>query len=143
MKQIILIGTLFLCGLPFLAARAENDDASKMSSAERAALITETNNALNDFVQASEKGDSKNIPMRFWGPAILRLKPLRVTYVRANAKIVLIDDERSEAGFYVSVPHSSHALIQSDFAELVLLRHGEDKVSGALYRYRSAKPHAH
>ncbi len=86
------------------------------------------------------KRDGSNIPKELWGAAIRKWNPVRVVSDRVNVKIVLVDSDRSEAGFYVNVPISSYVPSASDFSELTTLSEPGDKQSATLYRYRIAKP---
>lgn len=108
-----------------------------LSAQQRVAVITEAHKAFTNFVQSDRKErDGDNIPKKFWGDAILNLKPLRVVNDRVNIKIVLANDGRVEAGFYVNLPISSFAPQPESFLEFVQLSQPDDKAFGSLYRYK-------
>ncbi len=142
MKHLSLILIAILYGLVFPTSHAESADAFSLSISQRTALITDANKTLTDYVREPRAHGGSNIPMQFWTAAILQLNPLRVIYDRANLKIVIVDDDLSEAGFYLSVPISSYGLTTLDFPELVLLTTQAGKSLGGLYRYRINKPKA-
>ena len=142
MKHLSLILIAILYGLVFPTSHAESADAFSLSLSQHTALITGANKTLTDYLREPQAHGGSNIPKQFWGAAILQLNPLRVIYDRANLKIVIVDDDLSEAGFYLSVPISSYGLTTEDFPELVLLTTQADKSLGSLYRYRISKPKA-
>jgi len=136
MKHLLLLGICFWC-----VSCRPSADVPKLSAGERAALAADASQAERGFLQVElAKRDGSNIPKELWGAAIRKLKPVRVVSDRVNVKIVLIDSDRLEAGFYAVVPISSYVPSASDFSELTLLGEPGDAPSGTLYRYRIVKP---
>jgi len=115
-------------------------DAMHLSAGERAAIIDESCKALHALLQiAPSERDGNQIPKRLWGASIHRLKPLRVTNDRLHIRIVMLETEQLEEGFYVSNPISSYAPYPNEFAELVKLGDPDDRTFGTLYCYRAIK----
>src|SRR5205823_5068753 len=106
-----------------------------LTAEQRIAVIKEAHKAFTDFVHSERKEqDGENIPKKFWGDAIRKLKPLRVVNDRVNIKIVLADDGRVEAGFYVNLPISSFAPRPETFLEFQQISQPADRTFGTLYR---------
>ena len=114
-----------------------------LSQQERAAVVRDANRAIHQYLHGDvkvRKGDQ--IPRRFWGDAILHLRPVRVFSDSLNVAIVLREDDTAEQGLYVTVPISSYAPGQDRrFAAFERLSAPEDKSFGELYRY-SIQKHA-
>ena len=138
MKYLLLTGICICCVSCRPAA-----DIPKLSAGERVALVADAYQAERGFLQVElEKRDGSNVSKGLWGAAIRKLNPVRVVSDRANVKIVVVDSEHVEEGFYVSTPISSYLPAATDFSELTLLSEPADKAPGTLYRYRIAKPPA-
>ena len=111
-----------------------------LSSKDRAALVTESAKAMSKYLHIDLKDrDGDRIPTKLWSPTMTSLKPLRVVNDRVNLKIVLVESEHFESGFYVRIAISSFAPTASRFAEFVQLSKPGDGPLGTLYRYRLAK----
>jgi hypothetical protein len=112
--------------------------APKLSPEQRAALMTEAQQAFSKFVRSDLKTRGENIPEEFWGPITKSLKPIRVVDDRANIKIVLSDDD-IETGLYINLPISSFAPNKADFLEFIPLSQPDDHVFGQIYFYALQK----
>jgi hypothetical protein len=147
----LIIGlTMLLPVLPVLSneqPKAQADSSGEplklaLSQEERSAIVKDANYAYRQYVGMDvkeRKGDE--IPQRFWGEAILKLKPVRVLNDRVNVAIVLRDDEHSEQGLYVNLPISSVAAGHGKkFVLWEKLSKPEDKSFGELYLYSIEKP---
>ena len=142
--------TLLMPALPVLSneqlkAKADSSDESlnlALSQEERVAIVKGAHHVLQQYVRMDakeRKGDE--IPQRFWGEAILKLKPLRVLNDRVNVAIVLREDEQAEQGLYVVLPISSVTPgYGKRFTLWEKLSKPKDKSFGELYRYSIAKP---
>lgn len=111
----------------------------ELSDAQRIALCEESASAFRQHVRTDLTNRTDNIPEKFWGPTIRNLKPLRVVDDRVNIKIVLLEGNGVEAGFYVQQTISSFAPGQDYFLEKVHLPQSK-LTMGTLYRYKMAQP---
>jgi hypothetical protein len=109
---------------------------------ERAAIIREASRAIHKHVRPTDpaKRRGQDIGREFWGPAIRRLKPVRVYDDRVNVAIVLKENAREEEGLYVTIPISSYAPgFDERFSSFVQLSQTRDGTLGELYRYKMEK----
>ncbi len=112
-----------------------------LTTQQRVDLVTEAHQAFRQLVQ-KQNLQSTNIPPEFWGPSIKNLKPLRVLNDRVNIKIVLMERDGIEGGFYVNLSISSFHPEDKSFLEFVKLSEPDEASFGILYRYKLARPPA-
>lgn len=113
---------------------------SLLSHGGREAIIKAALTAVHKSVQVDvRERDEDKTPLRFWGEAIQKLRPLRVVNDRMNVMIVLTDDSHNEKGLYVGNPISSYGVPNFRFAAFELLSKPEDKSFGWLSRYDTRK----
>jgi hypothetical protein len=147
---VLAIGfTLLMPALPVLTNEQPKPQAKPagksldlaLSREKRMAIVKNANHAIYQYLRMDpKKRNGDEIPRRFWGKAILKLKPLRVINDRVNVAIVLRDDEQSEQGLYVAIPISSTTPGHGkSFALWEKLSKPEDKSFGELYRYSIEK----
>ncbi|MES2459024.1 MAG: hypothetical protein V4671_00465 [Armatimonadota bacterium] len=143
-----LIGLIGLAALPGVADAAELRDtraqskprAAVLAASERIAIIDAAFAAVHKTVQIDvRKRNGDLIPRRFWGPAIEKLRPLRVINDRMNVRIVLTDDSRNEKGLYVGNYISSYSGPDSRDPAYELLSKPGERSGGTLYRYHIRK----
>jgi len=109
---------------------------------ERAAIIREANQAIHKHLRRTDPQDrpGNEIARELWGPAILRLKPVRVYDDRVNVAIVLKENAKVEEGLYVRIPISSYLPVSDQrFSRFVRLSQPRDETPGELYRYTMKK----
>ena len=113
-----------------------------LGRAKRGAVIRAANAAIHSYLTSipPEQRRGAEIPRRYWGAAIRKLRPIRVYDDRANVAIVLSEDRKKEEGLYVTVPISTYAPgNDSRFTRFTPLTQPGDRFFGHLYRYVLAK----
>jgi hypothetical protein len=137
-------GWIGVCLLSCLgvATLAGSFKAPKLNKPERAAIIRDASQAIHRYLRETDPRQRRgiDIPRELWGPAILKLAPVRVYDDHVNVAIVLKEDPRVEAGLYVSIPISSYAPgLDNRFSSFVRLSKRGDGTLGELYQYTIRK----
>ena len=111
-----------------------------LTAAERAAIVADAAKALREHMQDQQKPSNVEISEKRWGPALRRLKPIRLCNDRVNVMITLVDDAGQEEGLYVNLPISSYIPEKDRFVAFESLSQPQDGAFGSLHYYRLRKP---